>query len=211
MRRVGGPWGRQGGSVSVALMRETEGRVRRERSPADCGGCAPEEEVVRVWREAAVLKEPQQVVELSVDVADDLDRGLQLEQRWLVDEDLGGLLNQVSDLVAAEVDLATRLLWERWGERRSSSCRHSLRPSVEGGACARIKFQQGWLALSRADRSFVIRPSIFSDMGACAREAGLTLVRRLQSAPTPPGTTCPQQGTRCISTGGARFGARGCP
>ena len=47
-----------------------------------------EEEVVGVGREAAILKEAEQVGELAVDVADDLDRRLELEERGLGLEDL---------------------------------------------------------------------------------------------------------------------------
>ena len=40
---------------------------------------APEEEVIDVWREATVLEEPKQVVELPVDVSTNLDGRLQLQ------------------------------------------------------------------------------------------------------------------------------------
>ena len=39
---------------------------------------APQEQVVGVGREAAVLKQPQQVIVLAVDVAADFNGGLQL-------------------------------------------------------------------------------------------------------------------------------------
>ena len=75
----------------------------------------PQEQVVGFWREAPVLKEPQQVRVLPVDVTcalrsaqlcasrthssslaesartADLDGGLQLQQVWLGDEDLSRL------------------------------------------------------------------------------------------------------------------------
>ena len=44
---------------------------------------APEEEIVRVGRPAAVLKEAQQVVKLAVDVAHKLQGCLELEERGL--------------------------------------------------------------------------------------------------------------------------------
>ena len=82
---------------------------------------APQEEVVRVGREAAVLEEPQQVVVLPVNVAHNLDGGLQLQQRRLVDEDLGGLLDEERHLIAAQVHLAPRLLCAPRGRSQSIS------------------------------------------------------------------------------------------
>ena len=82
------------------------GRLRR---------VAPQEEIVGIGREAAVLKQAEQVVELAVDVAADLDGCLQLQQRRLRQDDTGRLLYYVRDLVGREADVGARLLCEGVG------------------------------------------------------------------------------------------------
>jgi hypothetical protein len=52
-------------------------------------------------------------VELAVDIAHDLDRRLELEQRWLVHADRCRLVDQPGYLVRRQVDCAARLLCER--------------------------------------------------------------------------------------------------
>ena len=47
---------------------------------------APQEEVVGIGRKAAVLKQAQEVMELPVDVANELQRRLQLKERRLIAE-----------------------------------------------------------------------------------------------------------------------------
>jgi hypothetical protein len=59
---------------------------------------APEEEVVGVGRERAVLKQSQEVVVLSVHVAADLDGRLQLQQYRLLHEHLAALDAQAANL-----------------------------------------------------------------------------------------------------------------
>ena len=56
-----------------------------------------------------MLEEPQQIVELAVDVATDLDGRLELEERRLRSEDLRGLLDQKGDLVARQAHIGARL------------------------------------------------------------------------------------------------------
>ena len=56
-----------------------------------------------------MLKEPQQVVELAVDVAHDLDGRLQLQQRGLVDRDCGGLVDEEDDLVRRQTHVRAGL------------------------------------------------------------------------------------------------------
>jgi len=70
-----------------------------------------EKEVVCLRREAAVLKEAQQVVVLPVDVAHDLYRRLQLEQRVLILDDLAALVDQHRHLVRGQVHVCPRLLF----------------------------------------------------------------------------------------------------
>jgi len=61
-----------------------------------------QEEVVRLRRKAAVLEQTQQIVVLAVDVAADLERGLQLEQNGLREEYLARLEAQGPDLAFRE-------------------------------------------------------------------------------------------------------------
>ena len=63
----------------------------------------PEEEVVGLGREAAVLEEPQEVVVLAVDVAADLERRLQLQEDGLGQEDLPRLEAEAADLVLRQL------------------------------------------------------------------------------------------------------------
>ena len=67
-----------------------------------------QEEVVGVWGEAAVLKESEEVVVLAVDVAADLDGGLELEEDGLGDEDLPRPETEEADFVLCEGDLLAR-------------------------------------------------------------------------------------------------------
>ena len=62
-----------------------------------------QEQVVGVRREAAVLEEPEEVMVLAMDVADDLDRRLQLKKRRLVDEHSGGLFYQIVEVIARQL------------------------------------------------------------------------------------------------------------
>ena len=71
---------------------------------------APEEEVVRVGREAAVLEEAQEVMVLPMDIAHDLDRRLKLKQRRLVDENGGRLFYQKVEVVARQLAGRARFL-----------------------------------------------------------------------------------------------------
>jgi hypothetical protein len=64
-----------------------------------------EEEVVGLGREATVLEESEEIVVLSVDITADLDRGLELEEDGLGDEDLAGLGAKITDLGLEELDL----------------------------------------------------------------------------------------------------------
>jgi hypothetical protein len=73
------------------------------RARANAARRAPEEEVIRVGREAAALKQPQKVGELAVDVAHDLKRSLQLKERRLTVHDSHGLFNHVRYLIRRKV------------------------------------------------------------------------------------------------------------
>ena len=63
---------------------------------------APEEEVVGVRREAAVLEEPKEVVELTMDVTHQLQRRLELEEGRLVGEYGDGRVNEETHVVRGE-------------------------------------------------------------------------------------------------------------
>ena len=64
-----------------------------------------QEYVVGLWREAAVFKKPEEVVILTVDVATDLDGGLQLEEHGLPNEQIARAEAQHLDLSLREVHL----------------------------------------------------------------------------------------------------------
>ena len=84
------------------------------------GGAIPEEEVVGIGREAAVLEEPQQVVVLAMDVAHDLDGRLQLQQSGLLSETFRRLLDEEGDIVSRQVDRRAGLLCDRRAARYAS-------------------------------------------------------------------------------------------
>ena len=78
-------------SLSGLPMRVNErgsrdGRRLRRRVQKVVVRAAPQEEVVGIGRKAAVLKQAQEVMELPVDVANELQRRLQLEERRLIAE-----------------------------------------------------------------------------------------------------------------------------
>ena len=62
----------------------------------------PQKQVVGLRGESAVLEQPEEVGVLAVDVAADLDGGLELEQHGLAEEDRPGPLAQVADLGLAD-------------------------------------------------------------------------------------------------------------
>ena len=74
----------------------------------------PEEEVIRLGREAAVLEEAQKVVVLPVNVSANLDGGLKLEEDGLADENLTGLGAQELDLVLSQVHLLAGAASANW-------------------------------------------------------------------------------------------------
>lgn len=86
----------------------------------------PQEQVVALWREASIFKQPQQVVVLAVDVScrgqgqvsarpqgyilkqrltTDLEGSLQLQQNGLAEEDFPGFQTQSADFVFLELDV----------------------------------------------------------------------------------------------------------
>ena len=114
------------------------------------GARAPEEEVVGVGREAAMLKQAQQVVVLPVHVPHNLDGGLELEQRRLVDKDLRGLVNDPGDLVGGEGACCAGLLVPQSQQLRyqpvdlcairghGGTCRFGQRSRVSAGKGERV-------------------------------------------------------------------------
>ena len=63
---------------------------------------SPEEEVVRVGREPTVLKETQQVMELAMDIAHNLEWSFELEQRRLILHDLLSRLDEEGDVIGRQ-------------------------------------------------------------------------------------------------------------
>ena len=90
------------------LVREEEADALEAVLPAV--DVVAEEEVVGVGRKAAVLEHAQQVVVLAVDVAADLDRRLELEERGLRDQHLLRLGDDELDLVGRQLHRAAGLL-----------------------------------------------------------------------------------------------------
>ena len=100
-------WGGRG--VRIGVGEPSQGPERRARARLRGVG-APQKEIVGIGWEAAVLKQAEQVVELAVDVAADLDGCLQLQQGRLCQDYAGRLLDDVRDLVGREADIGARLL-----------------------------------------------------------------------------------------------------
>ena len=69
-----------------------------------------EKEIVCIGGEATILKEPQQVVILSVDVTTNLDGGIQLQKRHLLQKDGPCTHTQAADFMLLKVDLPPRAL-----------------------------------------------------------------------------------------------------
>ena len=72
--------------------------------------CHTKKEVVGLWREAPVFKEPQEVIILSVNVTADLNWGFELQKSALAHEDLSRLEDQALDLRFIELDLFARFV-----------------------------------------------------------------------------------------------------
>jgi len=64
-----------------------------------------EEEVVRLRREATVLKQSEKIIVLTVNVTANLQGGLQLQQNGLRDENLTGLHAKTTDLSLSKLNL----------------------------------------------------------------------------------------------------------
>lgn len=62
----------------------------------------PEEKIIGGRREAAHLKQPDEVRILPMHVTNDLDRRRELDERWLVEEYLSSSLTNGSDLCVLE-------------------------------------------------------------------------------------------------------------
>lgn len=67
-----------------------------------------QEQVVRFGREATVFEEPKKVRVLAVDVAANLKRRLQLQQDWLLQEDLPGFETESADFRLGHLDRFAR-------------------------------------------------------------------------------------------------------
>jgi hypothetical protein len=63
-----------------------------------------QKQVIRLWREPAVLKQPEQVIVLPVNVAADLDGRFELEQDRLPDKNLARFGAEVSYFVFKQLD-----------------------------------------------------------------------------------------------------------
>ena len=109
------------------------------------------EDVVRRRHLPRRLEQVQQVVVLPVDVAHDLDRRLELEQRRLVDKDVRGLVDQVRHVIGAQRDGRARFLCERawqlmsWRFHEAASLifMHScLRWCVRAGRGSRVEHER---------------------------------------------------------------------
>ncbi|KAJ2678884.1 hypothetical protein GGH99_005607, partial [Coemansia sp. RSA 1285] len=64
-----------------------------------------QKQIVCLWREPAVFKEPQEIVVLPVNVAADLNRRLELQKNRLVDENLARRYAKPVDLCLVKLDL----------------------------------------------------------------------------------------------------------
>ena len=91
------------------------------------GRRAPQEEVVRVGGEAAVLKHAKQVVVLPVDIPADLDRRFELQQSWLVDENFFALDNDELHLLVGQLHRGARLLVPHCQELLDDHVAHLIR------------------------------------------------------------------------------------
>ena len=74
---------------------------------------APEEEVVGIGWKTAVLEEAQQVVELPMDIANELQRRLQLEEGRLIAKVQDGLVDEEVDVVRGERHVGAGFLCAR--------------------------------------------------------------------------------------------------
>jgi hypothetical protein len=59
-----------------------------------------EEEVIRAWRILTVVKETEEILELSVDISTDRERRLEFEENRLIQIDLTGFLAEPDNLDA---------------------------------------------------------------------------------------------------------------
>lgn len=92
------------GVLDLVCQQQTDG-LQRLFASVDI---VAEKEVVGLWWEAAVLKQPQQVVVLPVDVSAYFDWGFQLEQNWLANKDLACFCAQMSDFRLGQLHLLSR-------------------------------------------------------------------------------------------------------
>jgi len=69
-----------------------------------------QEEIIALRRVPSELKEPQQVIVLSMDITADLDWSSKFKEDGLLDKNLTGLICEGKDVVLWEVDLLARLL-----------------------------------------------------------------------------------------------------
>ena len=96
---------------------------------------APEEEVVGIGRKAAVLEEAEQVVELPMNIANELQRCLQLEECRLVTKVQDGLVDEEVDVVRGECHVGAGFFCARESTCiRARSARGKCRSSEEFGA-----------------------------------------------------------------------------
>ena len=88
---------------------------------------APEEEIVRVGRPAAVLEQAQQVVELAMHVTHKLQWRFKFEKRGLLGEDGYGGFDEKGDFVAGQIHVSSRFLCAH-----TQRTHHSRRESESG-------------------------------------------------------------------------------
>ena len=99
-----------------------------------------------------MVEQSQQIVVLAVDVADDLDRRLNLDEGGLLGADHLRLCDQALELLDGHVDLRARLLCGATG---------AAGDRVSGGSRGQGR-TEGERALSRAARSLLIMLSTLS-------------------------------------------------
>jgi hypothetical protein len=79
-----------------------------------------QKQIIRLGRKPTILKQPKQVVELSVDVSTNFYGRFKLDEARLTHQDFAGGHADVDDLVATEIDATISWLVSRLVKRKIS-------------------------------------------------------------------------------------------
>lgn len=101
-----------------------------------------QEEVIGLWREAAILKETKQVVILAMDIAANFDGRFKFEKDRLVDKDVARLEAKMLDLIFLQVDWLARSRAADCGDASAAHTRTSESKGRMGKARARARAGQ---------------------------------------------------------------------